>query len=86
MADDERMTLTEWVADLCRELALPAEEVEPLLRELLDLTREVAHGVERPAAPITLLLLGLGAHGDPTQLPALVDRVRALIPPPAAAS
>lgn len=76
------MTLAEWVTQVCHELALPTADIEPLLRDLLDLTREVAHGVERPAAPVTLLLLGLAADGDPAQLPALVDRVRALIPPP----
>jgi hypothetical protein len=33
--------------------------------DLLDLVREVAHGVERPAGPLTLFMLGQAvARGD----------------------
>ena len=75
------MTLTEWVDAVCLDLDLSATDVQPLVHGALDLTRDVAHGIERPAAPITLLLLGLAAQGDPGRIPALVDRVRELLPP-----
>lgn len=75
------MTLNEWVEAVCLDLDLSATDIEPLVRDLLDLTREVAHTVDRPAAPITLLLLGLAAHGDPARIPALAEQVRALLPP-----
>lgn len=75
------MTLNEWVEAVCLDLDLSATDIEPLVRDLLDLTRDVAHGVDRPAAPITLLLLGLAAHGDPARVPALAGQVRGLLPP-----
>ena len=71
------MTLDEWVATVRTELTLG--EVDT--RAVLDLAREVAHGVARPAAPITCLLVGLAAR-DADDLPAVIDRVRALIPAP----
>jgi hypothetical protein len=71
------MTLDEWVAKVRTELTLG--EVDT--RAVLDLAREVAHGVARPAAPITCLLVGLAAR-DADDLPAVIDRVRALIPAP----
>ncbi len=49
--------LPEWVAAACAELDLdPADVPIPLL---LDLSRDVAHGVLRPAAPVTAFVLGL---------------------------
>jgi hypothetical protein len=74
------VTLTEWVEAVCLDLDLSAIDIEPRVREVLDLTRDVAHGVERPAAPVTLLLIGLAAQGDPGRIPALVGQVRGLLP------
>lgn len=34
---------------------------------ILDLTKEVAHGVTRPAAPVAAYLLGLVQGSDPSQ-------------------
>jgi hypothetical protein len=48
------MTLQGWVRDVARELDVP----EPDTAELLALTRDVAHTVERPAAPLTAWLVG----------------------------
>jgi hypothetical protein len=49
-------TLDDWVAAASDALGLQ-DEVDVAL--LLDLAREAAHGVARPAAPVTTYLLGL---------------------------
>ena len=71
------MTLEEWVGLVCRELQVERPDVPALL----DFTRDIAHGVARPAAPLTALLVGLAASGDVERLPAVLAQVRALIPP-----
>lgn len=61
-------TLDDWLADAAAALDLPADSISTELRDgLLDLTREVAHGVTRVAGPLTTYLLGLavGAGADP---------------------
>lgn len=66
--------LDEWASSAAEELGL----TDPLdLALLLDLARDVAHAIERPAAPITTYLLGLAvARGlDPYDA---ADRLRAL--------
>jgi hypothetical protein len=57
--------LDEWVTAACAELALDPAEVNTAA--VLDLARDVAHGVLRPAAPVTAYLLGLavGRGADP---------------------
>ncbi|MGQ0716399.1 MAG: DUF6457 domain-containing protein [Pseudonocardiales bacterium] len=61
-------TLEEWVAAVCRELDI-ADAVRPdaMQPRVLDMARDVAHGVARPAAPLTAYLVGLaaGLTGDP---------------------
>lgn len=60
--EEARMNvLTEWTALACKELGVDPARVDRDL--ILDLTKEVAHGVARPAAPLTAYLLGL-AHGS----------------------
>jgi len=58
--------LDEWLVAAADELGVehPVDS-----RLLLDMTRDVAHGVERPAAPLTAYLLGLAvARGaDPAE-------------------
>lgn len=49
--------LDTWVADLSAALGLDEPDVPTAL--LLDLTREAAHGVTRPAGPLTTYLVGL---------------------------
>lgn len=46
-------------------------------RLVLELAREVAHGVARPAAPLTAYLLGLavGAGASPTEAAARITRL-----------
>ncbi|OLE22717.1 MAG: hypothetical protein AUG44_24280 [Actinobacteria bacterium 13_1_20CM_3_71_11] len=63
-------TLEDWIATVCAEL-----DVDPVDTTLvLDLARDVAHGVARPAAPLTAYLLGLavGRGADARQAAAAV--------------
>jgi len=55
-------TLKEWVDLVCRELDI-IDAVSPAAMQprVLDMSRDVAHGVARPAAPLTAYLLGLAA-------------------------
>jgi hypothetical protein len=50
-------TMDQWTAAVCAELGIEARDAD--LRAVLDLTRDVAHGVARPAAPFTAYLVGL---------------------------
>ena len=56
-ADVSPSVLDAWVDRVAALLELPAQEVEVAL--VLDLARDAAHGVARPAAPLTTFLLGL---------------------------
>lgn len=73
---DTPADLESWVRSAAAELGLDPEDVPIGL--LLDVTRETAHQVMRPAGPVTTFLLGLavGRGGD---LDDAVTRVRALI-------
>lgn len=51
--------LDEWVATLAQELGLPASVVDIGL--VLDLARDAAHGIARPAAPLTTFIVGYAA-------------------------
>jgi hypothetical protein len=59
------MTLDEWLAEAASSLDLDPAGVDKRL--VLDLARDVAHAVERPAAPVTAYLLGIavGRGADP---------------------
>ena len=72
------MTLHDWIDQLCTALDLDTQVDQTLV---LDLARDVAHGVARPAAPLSTFLLGLaaGARGsDPALVAELAERTRAL--------
>lgn len=57
-------TLEKWLADAAEALSLPPVPIPADLRdELLDLTRDVAHGVARIAGPLTCYLVGLAVAG-----------------------
>lgn len=64
-------TLDDWIAAVTLDLGLEARVDRSLV---LDLARDVAHGVARPAAPLTTFLLGLavGAGADPRQAAARI--------------
>lgn len=72
--------LEDWAARAAGELGV--EDDVPLAL-LLALSREAAHRVVRPAAPVTTYLLGIavGRGADPAEAAA---RLEALLPPPAA--
>lgn len=72
------MTLDEWVAVVSAELGIGQVDVTAVL----DLARDVAHGVARPAAPLTCLLVGLAA-ATADDLPTVIAKVQALLPPTA---
>ncbi|WP_310961622.1 DUF6457 domain-containing protein [Nocardioides terrisoli] len=62
------MNLHDWIDELCDVLDVEIDVDESLI---LDLAREAAHNVERPAAPISTFLLGYAvarADGDPEEL------------------
>ena len=49
-----------WTKAVCAELNLPADVNVDVI---LDVARVAAHGVERPAAPVTTFLLGIAVAG-----------------------
>lgn len=53
-------SLEQWVAELANELGIP-ESADLDLALVLDLARDAAHGVARPAAPLTTFLVGFAA-------------------------
>jgi hypothetical protein len=67
--------LAEWTALACKELGVDPARVDRDL--VLELTKEVAHGVARPAAPLTAYLLGL-AEGSGTAPDDAVARLTTL--------
>lgn len=70
--------MNEWIAQVTEALGLPPDSVD--LRAVLDLTRDVAHGVDRPAAPVTAYLLGI-AVGRGAPVGDAITTVRGLLPP-----
>jgi Domain of unknown function (DUF6457) len=52
------MTLPEWSSELSRELGV---ELELDIKAILDVARDAAHRIERPAAPVTTFLVGYAA-------------------------
>jgi Domain of unknown function (DUF6457) len=52
------MTLQDWTDLLCDELDI---ELDLDITQVLDLARDAAHAVERPAAPVTAFLVGYAA-------------------------
>lgn len=86
-------TLDEWAARVVEALTLPAELAGLDVRQIvLDLARDSAHSVARPAAPITTFLAGfaLGSTSGTAgvsaaeALDAVAGRVRAELPSSAA--
>lgn len=63
------MTLVEWAERVLRELDMPENEAlhKADVDRILDLARDAAHSVARPAAPLTTYLLGIavGRGADP---------------------
>ncbi len=75
---------TRWVAQVAAELGLDRQLVEQATTPVLDLVHDVAHGVARPAAPLTAFLVGLACGGradgpTPAQVRATVAQLSALL-------
>jgi Domain of unknown function (DUF6457) len=68
--------LDDWAAAVCADLGL--DEGTADVRAILDLARDVAHAVDRPAAPLTAYLAGVavGRGLDPASAAA---RIRAVV-------
>lgn len=54
----------EWLEVVCDEFGIDKTLLDDVVPQLLDLTRDVAHGPSRPAAPMTAFLLGIAATRD----------------------
>jgi hypothetical protein len=73
-----RVNLHDWIDELCDALDVEVDLDEALI---LDLARDAAHNVARPAAPITTFLLGYAAaryDGDPDAVERLAGAASAL--------
>ena len=69
---DVTAEMDRWLGVLGPELGLSDEVLSQVKDPLLDLVRDVAHGVARPAGPLTAFLVGLAAGlatpaGQPAQ-------------------
>jgi hypothetical protein len=72
------MTLHQWSSDLSRALDL---DFDVDVNAVLDLARDAAHQVERPAAPVTTFLVGYAAGlrgGTPADIAACVTTAQRL--------
>lgn len=73
------MTLTEWTEQLSEALGV---DVEFEIDAILDLARDAAHQIDRPAAPLTAFIVGYAAAargGSPTNLEDCIDSAAELI-------
>ncbi len=74
------MTLTEWTEQLCESLGVVDLEFE--VDAILDLARDAAHQIDRPAAPLTTFIVGYAAAlrgAKPSDLEDCVDIATELI-------
>ncbi|HZN17388.1 MAG TPA: DUF6457 domain-containing protein [Micromonosporaceae bacterium] len=67
--------LDDWTAAACAALGLDQAATAAERDRVLDLARDVAHGVVRPAAPLAAYLLGLavGRGTDPAEAAATLS-------------
>lgn len=74
----EHVNLHDWIDELCDALDIELDVDESLI---LDVAREAAHNVERPAAPVSTFLLGYAAahsNADPDELERLASAAMGL--------
>jgi hypothetical protein len=77
------MDMTQWLSRLGAGLGIDDVALdEAAITDLLDLTREAAHGVERVAGPLTTFLVGV-AVGRGSSVAAAVEAAQALLEVPA---
>jgi Domain of unknown function (DUF6457) len=73
------MSLATWTTQLCDALGV---EVDLEIDDVLDIARDAAHQVERPAAPITTFLIGYAAAlrgGSPSDISDCIDIAAELV-------
>ena len=73
---------TQWVHDVCDALGIDADDVD--IAAIHDLSKQVAHRLERPLAPVSTFILGLavgGASGTRQDRAAIVARILDTLPP-----
>lgn len=84
------VTVAQWAQRLATTLEIGTETaLEPEIVELLDLTREVAHNVARPAGPISTYYVGLAvglSGGDNNKAREIIAAIRELVPAPTSES
>lgn len=73
MTDDQHINLQAWLDELSHALDLGLAVDEESMHIVLDLARDAAHEVLRPAAPLTTFLVGV-AVGRGTSLGAAAAR------------
>jgi hypothetical protein len=71
-------TLEEWLTTLQDALDVPPAD----MHLVLDVARDTAHGVARPAAPLTTYLMGFAAGRSGRDPAVLAAEIRALLPAP----
>lgn len=71
------MTLKDWLVTVGDEIGLDEPLAPDDIHTVLDLARDAAHHVQRPAAPLTAYLVGL-AVGRGASLGSVAARVTAL--------
>lgn len=73
--------MDDWTAQVCAALGL---DDDPQVALVLRVKKDVAHGVLRPAAPVTTYLLGIavGRGADPGQVEQLIADLVAQQPQP----
>lgn len=76
-SSSEAAALSEWVTAVARDLGLEnAVTSGSIVDTILDLAADAAHGVSRPAAPVTAFLVGLAAGRQAEPAVALADYAR----------
>ncbi len=76
---DPTAELQDWVAAVGRLLGIDGVlDTGGVVDTVLDLTADVAHGVNRPAAPVTAFLVGLAAGRAANPAAALEEAVDAV--------
>ena len=73
----------DWIEEACAAVGIEPESVD--VRAVLALTKHVAHGFERPMAPVSSYILGvavghLEAQGRPVDMDSLRTAIEATIP------
>ena len=68
--------MDEWITAVCAELGIQASAD---VTAILDVARDAAHGVERPAAPVSTYLMGWAVAGgaDPADVAERIARLAA---------